>query len=234
MKKSKTAFFIFTALAALLLINDHLCGQSSKPRLIIVLPGATSGLDPTDLVKNPDTDPFLHEVHIYSTSSGFNPAEIQGVNLYKTEEVIFKVFVHYPSEMEGITPNQEIAQESYIENAEKLIETAAEAVTNIIEDFLHKNSQGHITIVAAGMSGEIILKVLAKNSPTFDNVIFFYPTLGMVNNAKMVNVLKEKGYLQEKVKVIVYANDPTILQLQEQKRENEGVFSFLVIEAVEK
>ena len=70
MKRSKMVFFVLIALIAPLSIINDLYGQELKPHLIIVLPGATPGLDPTDLVKNPDKAPFLHEVHIFSASSG--------------------------------------------------------------------------------------------------------------------------------------------------------------------
>jgi len=208
------------------------------PRSIyIVIPGATRGLDPTSLLKDPAVKQVIQEIEIFSPNgSAFpfkhsQPDPESPFDLYKGEETVFKITIHYPKELQDIEPVKEIAQESYSDEARGFMSAAAATAVDIVSGFRNRNSQGTIQIIGVGMSGEAVIEAVGRNAALFDKITLMFPTMAMVKEGRLLGVLKDRGYTKERVAVIAYEGDPTIPFLEKlNSGENNEIFLFAKIQ----
>jgi len=227
---------IVSILLSLLFLTTPAFSEIAPKSLIIIIPGATEGLDPSKLWLQefeslPEAQkPFIHETHIYNpTGKEIGFEKTQGINYFGTDTTVFKIFIHYSGDLRCIAPEKEIALDSYSPEAKAFIDSAVVNTLEIIRYFIKKHPTGYVDVVSAGMSGEVLMKCLKESPGLINSAAFWYPTMAMVNDARLVNALKEAAFTGHEPQIVVYEGDPTIPKLEEQKGQNPKLFRLVKI-----
>jgi len=107
---------------------------------------------------------------------------------------------------------------------------AANKVAEIINDFHKTYPNANIITAASGMGSDVLIQTLERSICKIDSIVFYFPTMATVKDAKFIETLKRDGYTQDRVTVYAWVGDPTIPYLEKLKTDNVEIFRFAVIE----